>query len=70
MTTASFPAPSADARLADLAQRGPAFLAVISKHGMDACCGGALTVAQAAAAHKIPLETLLEELREAGRVES
>ena len=66
MTTASLPVPTADSRLADLAQRGPAFLAVISKHGMDACCGGALTVAQAAAAHKIPLERLLEEFRAAG----
>ena len=66
MTASSPSIPSADSRLADLAQRGPAFLAVISKHGMDACCGGALTVAQAAAAHKVPLETLLQEFRAAG----
>ena len=56
---------TADSRLADLAQRGPALLAVIGRHGMDACCGGALTVAQAAAAHRVPLEELLQELRAA-----
>ncbi len=59
---------TADSRLADLAQRGPALLAVIGHHGMDACCGGALTVAQAAAAHRVPLEAFLQELRAAAGV--
>lgn len=65
MTTPVLSPISPETRLADLAQRGPAFLAVIGRHGMDACCGGALTVAQAAAAHRVPLEDLLRELRAA-----
>lgn len=65
MTTPVLSPISSETRLADLAQRGPALLAVIGRHGMDACCGGTLTVAQAAAAHRVPLEELLQELREA-----
>ena len=63
MITTPLSSITADSRLADLAQRGPALLAVIGRHGMDACCGGMLTVAQAAAAHRVPLEELLRELR-------
>ena len=65
MISAPLPLITAEARLHDLAQRGPALLAVLARHGMDACCGGALTVAQAAAAHRVPLEELLGELRAA-----
>lgn len=68
MITTPLPPITAESRLADLAQRGPALLAVIGRHGMDACCGGALTVAQAAAAHRVPLEALLTELRRAAEM--
>lgn len=60
--------PTADSTLAQLAHQGAALHEVIVRHGMDACCGGALTVAQAAAAHRVPLEAFLQELRTAAGV--
>lgn len=60
--------PTADSTLAHLAHQGPALHEVIIRHGMDACCGGSLTVAQAAAAHQVPLEAFLRELRAAAGV--
>ena len=47
-------------------QRFPQTVAVFQAHGIDACCGGALPVAEAAARHAIPLPGLLKALREAG----
>ena len=65
MTTPTTTPITADSRLSDLAARHPAHLDVLTRHGMDACCGGALTLAQAAAAHREDLAALLAELREA-----
>jgi iron-sulfur cluster repair protein YtfE (RIC family) len=61
-------APTGDSKLADLAHQNPALHEVLLRHGMDACCGGALTVTQAAAAHQVPLEPLLRELCDAAGV--
>ena len=45
----------------------PAALAVFSAFGIDACCGGALPVLEAAARHRIDEEALLSALRDAIR---
>jgi iron-sulfur cluster repair protein YtfE (RIC family) len=68
VNTTTVLAPTGDSKLADLAHQSPALHAVLLRHGMDACCGGALTVTQAAAAHQVPLEQLLRELRTAAGV--
>jgi regulator of cell morphogenesis and NO signaling len=46
-------------------QRFPRTVAVFDAHGIDACCGGALPVADAAARHGIPLPELLNALETA-----
>jgi regulator of cell morphogenesis and NO signaling len=46
-------------------QRFPKTVAVFGAHGIDACCGGALPVAEAAARHGIPLPELLKALESA-----
>lgn len=68
MNTTPSLAPTGDSKLVDLAHQNPALHEVLLRHGMDACCGGALTVTQAAAAHQVPLEPLLQELRDAAGV--
>lgn len=35
---------------------------VFRRHGIDTCCGGELPLAEAAAAHDVELERLLDEL--------
>lgn len=40
----------------------PLTVAVFHAHGIDACCGGGLTIAEAARRHSIDLPALLEEL--------
>ena len=47
-------------------QRFPGTVAVFQAHGIDACCGGTLPVAEAAARHTIPPPELLKALGEAG----
>jgi uncharacterized protein (DUF2249 family) len=49
--------------LAEIATRAPATLEVFARHGLDLCCGGGKTVAFAAEAHGIDLDTLLQELQ-------
>jgi iron-sulfur cluster repair protein YtfE (RIC family) len=44
-------------------RRYPGTVAVFRLHGIDACCGGPLPVAEAAARHGIDLDALLTELR-------
>ncbi|HEY1015830.1 MAG TPA: DUF542 domain-containing protein [Herpetosiphonaceae bacterium] len=44
--------------VAACAERDPAAMEVFSRYGIDLCCGGHLTVEQAAAAHGIALETI------------
>ena len=46
-------------------QRFPATLAVFQSYGIDSCCGGAHTVADAAARHGVPLPALLKALEAA-----
>jgi len=46
-------------------QRHPAAVAVFNELGIDACCGGGATLAQAAAREGIPLPELLMALRQA-----
>jgi len=46
----------------DVAREHPDALEVLKAHGIDYCCGGRLTLAEAAAAAGIPVEALLESL--------
>jgi iron-sulfur cluster repair protein YtfE (RIC family) len=50
------------------AKRSPRVLAVLRELGIDTCCGGALTLAQAAASAGIPAQRLLQAL--GGRAET
>jgi len=40
----------------------PETLAVLAEYGMDACCGGDLTIERAAKAHGVQLEELMGRL--------
>jgi len=44
-------------------QRYPEVLPVLSRAGIDTCCGGGLPIGEAARAHGLTFETLLEQLR-------
>lgn len=50
-------------------QRYPATLAVFNAHGLDACCGGALSLAEAAARHGLDLPELLAALTRAAEAQ-
>lgn len=43
----------------------PNTLTVFAKYGIDSCCGGAHTIAEATKAHKLDTDKVLTELREA-----
>ena len=47
-------------------ERSPDAAAILRDLGIDTCCGGRLTLSQAAASAGVPVETLLEALA-AGR---
>ena len=49
-------------------QRFPASVAVFNELGIDACCGGAATLAEAAARDGVPLPGLLKALRQAAEL--
>jgi iron-sulfur cluster repair protein YtfE (RIC family) len=49
----------------DAIQRYPETVAVFNRFGVDACCGGASPMAEAAERDGVPLAELLEALREA-----
>lgn len=51
--------------VAAAALRTPFALLVLQRLGIDACCGGSLTLAQAAASAGVPVETLLLALEPA-----
>ena len=48
--------------LRELVAARPETLAVLTEYGMDACCGGDLTIERAAKAHGVELEVLLAKL--------
>lgn len=50
----------------DIAREWPEALPLLAAKGIDTCCGGAHTIAEAAAAHGLVLDDLLAELRAAG----
>lgn len=45
--------------------RFPGTVTVFKAHGIDACCGGALPLAEAATRHRINLDGLVEDLARA-----
>ena len=47
----------------DAIVRWPALLTVFSAYGIDACCGGALPIGEAARRHRIDLDELIQSLR-------
>lgn len=49
----------------DLLREVPAAAALLNRLGVDTCCGGSLTLAEAAASIGIPLPQLLAALRQA-----
>jgi iron-sulfur cluster repair protein YtfE (RIC family) len=49
----------------DAIRAAPATVAVFNEAGIDSCCGGALTIGEAARRHGLDVEALLEKLRRA-----
>jgi regulator of cell morphogenesis and NO signaling len=47
----------------EIVREHPDALEVFKAHGINHCCGGRLTLAEAAAAAGMPVETLLDALR-------
>ncbi len=47
-----------------IGRRSPRALATLRNLGIDTCCGGSLTLAQAAASAGVPVETVLQALGE------
>ncbi len=58
------PAIAPEETVQSLVQRSPWALAALRKLGIDTCCGGSLTLAQAAASAGIPTERVLRALGE------
>lgn len=58
--------PTLEMTVNEVIRRVPASVGVFSRHGIDACCGGGLTVKEAARRHGVEPEALLEEIREEG----
>ena len=46
-------------------QRFPATVAVFNEYGVDACCGGAATLREAALEAGVPIDVLLSALEQA-----
>lgn len=57
------PAVSADQTLNALVQTHPTALPVLTRFGLDTCCGGALTLREAARHHDLDLDELLGAVR-------
>jgi regulator of cell morphogenesis and NO signaling len=62
MTPPTFLHPLTHRPLADLVAAEPRAAAVLSRFGLDFCCGGHQTLADAASRRQAPLEAVLEEL--------
>lgn len=48
----------------DAIARWPALLTVFSAYGIDACCGGALPIGEAARRHQVDPDELIQSLHE------
>jgi iron-sulfur cluster repair protein YtfE (RIC family) len=59
------PAVAAEETVETAVRRSPGVLPVLRELGIDTCCGGSLTLAQAAASAGIPTERVLERLSRA-----
>jgi len=46
----------------DVVERHPQLMPVLAGHGLDLCCGGPLTLRQAAEQHGLDLDALVAEL--------
>jgi iron-sulfur cluster repair protein YtfE (RIC family) len=53
----------------DLVEDYPAAMPVLQQYGIDICCGGGLTIPDAARAHRIDPETLIQQVQTAIRGE-
>lgn len=53
----------AETTLASLADANPDVMAVLRQHGFDLCCGGGLSLSQAAQAHNVELAPIVADLR-------
>ena len=53
---------TADMTVNEIITQHPETVAVFGKHGIDSCCGGALTLAEVARKHRIDFIALLAEL--------
>jgi iron-sulfur cluster repair protein YtfE (RIC family) len=51
--------------LRDLIDQNPAVLPVLTRFGLDTCCGSGRTLAEAATLHNIPLDALLADVEAA-----
>jgi iron-sulfur cluster repair protein YtfE (RIC family) len=51
-----------DLTLNEVVLQWPDAVTVLTRYGMDTCCGGALPLREAAARHGVDLEVLLQEL--------
>ena len=49
----------------DLVETYPAAMPVLNSYGIDICCGGGLTIPEAASAHQLEGDTVIEEVRRA-----
>lgn len=53
---------TAEMTVNEIITQHPETMAVFRKHGIDSCCGGALTLAEVARKHRIDFIVLLAEL--------
>lgn len=65
MTHSAHATIDASMKLRDVVAQWPETLEVLTEYGMDACCGGELTIEHAAKAHGVELEVLLGRLLKA-----
>jgi iron-sulfur cluster repair protein YtfE (RIC family) len=56
---------SPEATLNQLVATDARLLPILTRHGLDTCCGGAHSLREVATLHALDLEALLAELREA-----
>lgn len=64
--TARSLAPTPEDTVEAAARRSPHGLPILQRFGIDTCCGGHLTLAEAAASAGVPVETVLRALDPAG----